>query len=603
MNRLFASILTLLLLLAGSGEAQVVLRYGDNIDGGWGDASSVATPYVKFPKTFVAPYASCRITSVKIGLCKPATNVYVYIKNSPQDSKPLYRQKVGNLEAGWNDIQLDTPFDISGNDDIAIGYKASFAEAGGVGYSDDVYADGDIIYYNSQNKWTSTRHSLCIKAVAEGDGLPQNELLMGRMASLQAPYEAAEMTFCGWVRNVGGNAVDGYSLRYSFGGVERTVDIGRRLEVNATDSFAITVPSTEKGVHPLWVSVNTVGGGPDAYLPNDTARATLTVRDPALQRTVVCEEYTGLWCGWCPRGLVGLELMKEAHPGQFIAVSVHGGDDLEIADGTYNYKPFTSACSGAPMCNVDRRLTGDPFYDINGLYAMEQTATNHIAYTLAARWNADSTAIDVVSDFYSDIDIAAPAYNVAYTVTEDSVTGYTQTNYYSGNDTEFYGWEKKPGHTDDVVFNDVARAVYPSYEGDVCRTEPMAAYQHYTHTYTIPLPSNVADRRNIHVVGQIIDHATGYIANAMSCTPKSGDETGVVSLEGGRADGVGISRCGQNCVVTAGGAVRVEVFSASGMLVDSCVANGTTTLALPGDGIAIVRVMKDGRCIKTVKLN
>ena len=23
------------------------------------------------------------------------------------------------------------------------------------------------------------------------------------------------------------------------------------------------------------------------------------------------EEYTGLWCGWCPRGFVALELLKE----------------------------------------------------------------------------------------------------------------------------------------------------------------------------------------------------------------------------------------------------------------------------------------------------
>lgn len=599
MNRIITSLLLLVLLFAGSAEGQVVLRYGDAIDGGWGDASSVATPYVKFPKIFVAPYASNRITKVSIGLCKPATNVYLYIKNSPEDSQPIYRQKLGSLEAGWNNVTLDTPFDVSGNDDISIGYKASFAEAGGVGYSKEIYSDGDYIYYNSKNKWTSTGHSVCIKAIVEGDNLPHDELLMSRVANLQAPYDAKEMAFTGWVRNVGANAVGGYSLRYSFDGEEKVVDFNRNIDINATDSFSITVPSTEKGIHQFWVAVNSVDGKPDAYLLNDTARATLTVRDPAFRRAVVCEEYTGLWCGWCPRGLVGLELMKESHPGMFIAVSVHGGDALEIADTIPNYEAFTSSCSGAPMCNVDRRMTGDPFNDIKNLFAMEQATTNHIAYRIAAKWNADSTAVEATSEFYSDIDIANPNYHIAYTLTEDSIRGYTQTNYYAGG-SEFYGWEKKSGHTDDVVFNDVARAIYPSYEGDVCRTEPMNADEHYVHSLIIPVPANVVNRQNINIVGQIIDHSSGYIANAMSCKPEGNSSTEIISI-GDNSD-VCVSRQGKTIFVNANDNVRADVYSVDGRLIDSKKICGFAELRLPDCGIAIVRVVKNGSCIKTFKL-
>ncbi len=599
MNRFFTSLLSLLLLLAGTTEGQVVLRYGENIDGGWGDASAVITPYVKFPKAFVAPYAGNRMTKVSIGLCKPATNVYLYIKKSPEDSKPIYRQKLDSLDAGWNEIQLDTPFDITGSDDIAIGYKASFAEAGGVGYSKEVYSDGDFIYYNSKNKWTSTQHSICIRALVEGDRLPENELLMGGMSSMTAPSGATEATFTGWVRNVGANEVGSYSLRYGFDGDEKVMEIEHSLQVNMTDTFSVTVPAVSKGTHQLWVAVNTVNGTQDAYLANDTARVTLTVRDPSFRRNVVCEEYTGLWCGWCPRGLVGLELMKEAHPGQFIAISAHGGDTLTIPSDIPNYESFTSSCSGAPMCNVDRRLTGDPFTEIKTLFAMEQASTSHIAYSLSAQWNVDSTAMEVASDFYSDIDMQSPNYHIAYTVTEDSITGYSQTNYYAGNSSEFYGWEKKAGLTDDVVFNDLARAVYPSYEGDPCRTEPMVAGEHYAHTYTVPVPANVVDRRNIHVVGQIIDHSTGYIVNAMSVVP-TGGVAGVSVLDG--ADGVKAFRTGNLCRLTGDGPMRADVYNVAGRLIDSKAFSGSATVNVPWQGTVIIRVVKDGRTTKVFKL-
>ncbi len=605
MNRLFTYITLLLLLLAGraSSVAQVILRYGAGIDSGWGGASIVATPYVLFPKGFVAPYASSQITRVRIGLCQPATNVYLYIKNSPSDAKPLYRQKIGSLDAGWSEITLDTPFGVSGSDDIAIGYKASFAVANGVGYSKEVYSDGDFIYYNSENKWTSTGHSICIQAIVEGDNLPHDELLMGSLPSQTAPYGAESMTFTGWVRNVGANAIDGYTLRYAFDGEENIVGVDRHVDVNATDTFSIEVPATAKGNHSLWVAVNTVNGHADAYLANDTARATLTVRDLAFRRTVVCEEYTGLWCGFCPRGLVGMELMKEAYPGQFIAISAHGGDALEIGDSIPNYRPFTASCSGAPMCNVDRRMTGDPYNDINNLFAMEQRADNHIAYTLTAKWNADSTAIDVQSDFYSDIDIQKCNYNVAYTVTEDSITGYLQTNYYADGN-EFYGWEKKAHYTDDVVFNDLARAVYPSYGGEPCHTEPMVAGEHYAHSYTVPVPPNVRNRRNIHVIGQIIDNTTGYIANAMSRVPEGSHDAGISSASTDGGCRVSMERVGTHCRIATSmsGSWRADVYTAEGVLTDSRKFSESTVVTLPEHGLSIVRISQNGHTIRTFKL-
>ena len=609
MNRRFTLLILLAIAVSAGLRAQVVLRYGAEMDAGWGDASAVVTPYVSFPAAFVSPYAGNRITKVLIGVRSEGTNVYIYIKEKPQDTKYIYRQKLDRLQPGWNEIVLDTPFDITGTDDIAVGYKASFSDAGGVGYSTEKFSDGDIVYYNSKNKWTSTGGSVCVQAVVEGDRLPQNEMLMGKISDQIAPYDAKTVTFTGVVRNVGGNDVSGYVLKCAAGGDETLLSVGRKVAVNASDTFAIEVPSVVPGVHKVTVSIDKVNGSVPAYTANDTATAMLTVRDKAFMRRVVCEEYGGTWCGFCPRGIVGLELMKEKYPGRFIAISAHGGDELEIDKAeAYSYEPFISSCPGAPMCNVNRKFTGDPYTDIQNLFNMETAAENHIAYTLSAEWNADSSAVSVSSVFKSDIDIAAPLYHIAYTVTEDSVTGYTQLNYYAGGrNGEMYGWEDKEEYTTDFCYNDLARAVYTNYHGELCRDEPMVAGTEYTHTAVIPVPPTVRDKRQIHIVGQIIDHQTGYILNAMSAAPAALPVTDGIGAASAGGLSVGVSRLGGGVeIVVSGGetsGLRAEVHTMSGVRVCALpLASGSACVPLRHEGAYIIRVCDGVRTLRTMKI-
>lgn len=528
-----------LLLAAGTAFSQVVWRYGADMDAGWGDAGSIYTPYAEFPAAFAAPYAGCQLTRIRVGLQAQATNVYVYIKQTAHDAQPLYRQKIGTLEAGWNEIVLDTPFDITA-DGLAIGYKANFASAGGVGISREKYGDGDIVYYNSQSRWTSTGGSVALQAVVEGDALPQNELLMGRMQNQTAPYEADSVRFLGTVRNVGGNAVSNYALAYTLnGGEEQTVSMERTLDVNATDTFAIRVPASVPGQYQLRVWVKQVNGQDDAYAANNEATATLTVKDPAFQRRVVCEEFTGTWCGWCPRGMVGLELMAEQHPASFIPISIHGSgkDPLEIDSSLpYTYAPFIASMSGAPSCMVNRKMSGDPFYDIQMLYGLEQTSDAAACINTTAQWHADGTAIDLHTEFWAATDLAQADYSVAYVLTEDSLTGYSQANYYSGGSSgEFYGWEQKENPTTDFFYNDVARGIFPTYEGEEVHSGQLPAGEVVSHDFVLVLaggdvPSPCVNRLDqLKVTALLIDRRTGYLVNACRVVPTGDYESSIAS--------------------------------------------------------------------------
>ena len=89
---------------------------GAEIDSGWGDANCVVTPYVYFPDKFTKPYAGNSITKIYVGLAEDASNCYIYIKDKPETQENLYKQKVGELQSGWNEIILDTPFEIKDGD-------------------------------------------------------------------------------------------------------------------------------------------------------------------------------------------------------------------------------------------------------------------------------------------------------------------------------------------------------------------------------------------------------------------------------------------------------------------------------------------------------
>lgn len=523
-------ILFLLSFWAGITQAQIDLSYCDDIDAGFGEAGVIYTPYVQFEASTTLPYAGNSITQVIIGMKSSATNVTIYIKNSTRDANTLYRQTVADgLVEGWNVITLDTPFEIPAGKDIAIGCRFRSAEKEAFGYSSTRNSLADQILINQSSKWTTCGGSLCIKAHVEGDHMPANELAIGTLSNQRVDPAAESLTFSTTVRNMGTNDVESYALEWRVDdGEPQIATFDHTIPVGSRDTMELEIPALYGfGTHTFTLNLTTVNGQPDEYAGNNTATCLFTVPDQRFARRVVCEEFTGFWCGFCPRGIVGMELMKEAHPNRFIAIAVHGDDALEIpADSSFTYAPLLQRFSGAPSCSVGRRLQGDPFFDINTLYELETTAENHIAYNMTAEWNEEGTAIECHATIMSDQDFTTAAYNAAFALVEDSVCGdrYYQTNYYSKASQNysgpFYGWEDKPYITTDIAFMDIARGCYPSFEGTTFIEGEMTAMQEYSFDYTLPVPPSVLDKRQLHVVGMVIDSKTGFIQNGQDIWPE-----------------------------------------------------------------------------------
>lgn len=249
---------------------------------------------------------------------------------------------------------------------------------------------------------------------------------------------------------------------------------------------------------------------------------------PTFVRRVVVEEGTGDWCSWCPRGIVGLEMMKEKYGDRFIAVAVHT-DDVYATD---DYQPFLSTVTSLPGCKVNRRREGDPYFNIKRMVAAEIDEPTPVDYTIKATVYDDSE-VRVSSDILVDTGLDASGLRFAFTVVEDGLTG-NQHNAYSGGSTEMGGWESLPPVVVDYEYKDVARGIYPEYDGALFLEGTLSPDEKYSFEYTFTLPDCIQNTDNIRIIGLVIDASNGFILNACEVTPLRESGVGVVYTDSDR---------------------------------------------------------------------
>ncbi len=72
----------------------------------------------------------------------------------------------------------------------------------------------------------------------------------------------------------------------------------------------------------------------------------------AQTKKILLEEFTGTWCGWCPRGIYAIDQMLAKYPGQFIPISFHNSDPMQISTGQ---DTLENTVPGYPNGWIDRK--------------------------------------------------------------------------------------------------------------------------------------------------------------------------------------------------------------------------------------------------------
>lgn len=427
----------------------------------------------------------------------------------------------------------------------------------------------------------------------------------------EAVTTAGGVKVTGTLTSSGFLPVEGYKLQLLHGGQTYTID--RSTESIAPDS-TVTIAFDEE----IDVALNTTEDytlivssqeGTDA----DTIRGSIT----CFERTVLIEEGTGTWCMWCPRGQYGLQQLHKNRPGEFIDIAVHVSDPMMVTDYAMSlYAPFFYVY-GLPSCVMDRKTSqvGDPYMGVEEMLdkARAQGAIGRFTGLEATAWSSDPVdrALDsgvplftVKGSYEFGKAIEEGEYRLSFIIVEDSVTGYTQANGYSGSSGAMGGLDLLPDPipAGEYYFANVGRAVYDScYFGESEKELLSIEAQSERHTRVpfycrLDYPTTISDVNKVKLVALIIDTKSGEVVNAAETKMPYYYTTGIHETE---ASPSAIRLQGGTIVATAP-LRQVEVWSLSGQLLHRAAPNAES-YALPQTGVGeqpvIVRATTDGESV------
>ena len=353
-------------------------------------------------------------------------------------------------------------------------------------------------------------------------------------------------------------------------------------------------------------------------LGDDTKTTDFTLKNLAFATTrkVVIEEVTGTWCSNCPDGIVAIEHIEEAFPGQVIPICIHQNDNFSM--DSYVTALGLNALPTAVVNRIDTIVSPMTIDKSTYEYSFVSAAGNETFMDLVLRelgTEADANVkltsatydkafnrLDIKGSVTYALSKAGIAANVLMVVLEDNLVG-VQTNGRANYTDAIYGdWGKNGiyGGMGSVQYSyqDVARAVLcTSYYG-MSNLIPATVTSGKEYLIDLPfdgIPSSLTNLANCKVVFMLIDADTGRIINADILPLTDGNPEGIATTE---TDGQLriLSRDGnvQVCFAESGEA-EVTLHTTGGQLVSRRtlnVASGeTATLSTQGyTGTLIVRV-------------
>ena len=378
-------------------------------------------------------------------------------------------------------------------------------------------------------------------------------------------------------------------------------------------AFQIGVPvvsPAQEGRHECSVEIIEVNGEADGYPADNGSACYLIALNESYPRKVVMEEFTGSWCGWCPRGAVAIENLKRDFPNDFIGIAVHGPEGSADPNVSETYAPLLDEAPGFPAALMNRITVVDPYHGLgNKDYGIKDIAEYIMVLPTEAQMGVSSTLSEDKSEIeitsYTRFNVSLPdaPYYVAYAFMEDKIKG-SQTNYYSYELASQTGYTEadlpddlKPLYqkksTYGTIFNDVAREIYDVYGIEGSLSGSIQKGELKQHTYTIPVPSSIRNLGNTTVIAMLLDAYTGEIIAAEKAKVGEATLTGIETLSNSSMN-ADVKAIPGELIITASNATA-SVYTIDGKLIASRYVNGTASISTNGlNGTVIVKI-EDGK--------
>lgn len=495
------------------------MNYGDSVAGA-----------IAFSKTQLAPYVGKKIVAINIPVIEPAVLVSVHGWIATGSINKLTTiQKVENPVAGYNELILDEPIEIDGESDIYIGasYKIQSGTSGDDLYCIPFNTSVDVSSgagYLGYGKSTATRLSwmdystygygaFAVEGVVDGVEMNATDLTVKDFV-LEKEYASLNdvMRFEVDVKNNGANDISSFDVEVYVNGTKTSTHTVKPEAAIATDKVYSTVLSErlalETSARDVTFGIKVVninGQGDDDNMDDNVAEETFNACTRVFHQSVLVEEGTGQWCGYCPQGIVALDAMKEKGYEDFVAVAIHYGylgnrnsvsvDSMAFAvdDNGYEYCNILGIKS-FPTALYNRQYEASAYYAENYYNALKEFAAPGYIYA-RAYWDGDNVVVFGDALFGLD-DEDGSKYRIQTYLIEDSVGPYYQHNYYAGGGQGNMGGFEDLTEWTPIVYNDVLRGVYPSVTyggtlGEQLTDGAISATEDYSFSYTYEITDEV----------------------------------------------------------------------------------------------------------------
>jgi len=483
--KLLAALMALVMAAIGASATERTLGYcADEFPASpyYVGVTSTSDVYVgaaiKIPASVTSGLKGNRITKLRFGVRSGMSNVVAWVREDSLKTLPVYKQSLATTTDGWNEVELDTPYEITGSD-LFIGYNgrqpaSTYCIALDKSLADDPNA---TFIYDANDGWLDYYGygwgPLVIQCVVEGDNFANVDMSMESL-TFDAEYYKSGSTATISLKIVNQGKTDCSDVAYSYevdGGTPVRQTLGGTIAQSAsqTVSHEISLEGLSDGVHTVRAYLDRSTVGDDEVESNDTVEAKLLVYEKEYAKTVLLEHFTTIVCVNCPYGDRVLNYSTNGRD-DVAWVSHHAGyytDELTISASS-RYNTFNSV--GAPAAMVDRTYISGISYSDNLAFSIGYDDPSDGKQVLDYCFSSVSAepafvGMDVEYSFDSDsrkltVDIDGSCNGIFRTLVDDADLTVFLT------EDSVKAEQVQTGTSDDYIHDHVARAVLTDTYGD-----------------------------------------------------------------------------------------------------------------------------------------
>ena len=397
--------------------------------------------------------------------------------------------------------------------------------------NDALYMRASSNLPNWTNRSKTNRGNLALQVLAEGN-VEEHSVVPSDFGEAITAINSIRPSSVEFINN-GTNAVESLSYKLVAGETESeetTVELSQPVEFGANGTFDISVEGAETiGRQNATLQITKVNNQPNAAADN-TAEGTIVTLSRIAPRGIAVEELTGTECGWCPRGWVGMEKMRQRFGNSFVGLAIHR---FNTSDPMYPNDYPNIGLSSAPSCKINRGEKTDPYFgtatDICLDVEKALKVAPKVALDVAGTYDSEANNVEVTVQTEPLID--GQHYTIELALIADNLEGeesqWQQLNYYAyiTADTEpedlapfcengEYGTQKVYLTYNDVVIS----SSFKNGTNTVKQPDTFAAEQQIETRMTLSLPEKemlrkAIDPNKVAVVALVVN-ADGTIENS-----------------------------------------------------------------------------------------